>query len=220
MHDRKQKVCINGFKSETKSINHGVPQGSVLGPIIFLLYINDFHKSITFSETFHFADDTNLLNISDDYKTLQNNVNRDLIALHNWLPANKISSNKDKTELIYFHKPRSKLPDHKIKMNRTRLFHSKKIKYLGIYIDETLMGNEQCEEVAKKLSRANGILAKSRHYVPLTHLKNIYYVTFSSNLFYGLQVWGQTSLHGVVVSMFDFHRSDQSSNPGHGSKIS
>ena len=74
-------------------------------------------------------------------------------------------------------------------MNGTRLFHSKKIKYL----DETLMGNEQCEEVAKKLSRANGILAKSRHYVPLTHLKNIYYATFSSNLFYGSQVWGQTS---------------------------
>ena len=89
--------------------------------------------------------------------------------------------------MIYFHKPRSKLADLKIKMNGTRLFHSKKIKYLEIYIDETLMGNEQCEEVAKKLSRANGILAKSRHYVPLTHLKNIYYATFSSNLFYGLQ---------------------------------
>ena len=70
LHDRKQKVCINDFKSETKSINHGVPQGSVLGPILFLLYINDFHECIKCSETFHFADDTNLLNISDDYKTL------------------------------------------------------------------------------------------------------------------------------------------------------
>ena len=150
LHDR--KVCINGFKSETKSINHGVPQGSALGPILFLLYINDFHEYINFSETFHFADDTNLLNISDDYKTLQNNVNREVIALHNWLLANKISLNKDKTELFIFKKPRSKLPDLQIKMNGTRLFHSKKIKYLGIYIDETLMGNEQCEEVAKKLS--------------------------------------------------------------------
>ena len=139
LHDRKQKVCINGFKSETKPINDGVPQGSVLGPILFLLYINDFHECIKFSETFHFADDINLLNISDDYKTLQNNVNRYLIALHNWLLANKISLNKDKTELIYFHKPRSKLPDLKIKINGTRLFHSKKIKYLGIYI--SIMGN-------------------------------------------------------------------------------
>jgi hypothetical protein len=78
-------------------------------------------------------------------------------------------------------------------MNGKRLFHSKKIKYLGIYIDETLSGNEHGEELIKKLSRANGILAKARHYVPLHHLKNIYYATFSSNLFYGSQVWGQSS---------------------------
>ena len=194
LHERKQKVCINGFESEIKTIHHGVPQGSVLGPILFLLYINDLHKCINFSETFHFADDTNLLNVSDDYKTLQNNVNRDLISLHEWLLANKISLNKGKTELIYFHKCRSKVPnDLKIKMNGKRLFHSNRIKYLGIYMDETLMGNEHCEEVVKKLSRANGILAKARHYVPLTHLKNIYYATFSSNLFYGAQVWAQSS---------------------------
>ena len=72
-----------------------------------------------------------MLNISDDYKTLQNNVNCDLISLHEWLLANKISLNKGKTELIYFHKARSKVPnDLKIKMNWKRLGHSNKIKYL------------------------------------------------------------------------------------------
>ena len=143
---------MNGHESEIKSIHHGVPQGSVLGPILFLLYINDLHKCITYSDTFHFADDTNLLNISDNYKTLQNNLNRDLISLNEWLLANKISLNKDKTELIYFHKVRSQIPiDLKIKMNGKRLFHTKKIKYLGIYIDESLSGNEHCEELSKKL---------------------------------------------------------------------
>ena len=143
LHDRKQKVCINGFESQIKTIHHGVPQGSVLGPILFLLYINDLHRCIKYSETFHFADDTNLLNVSDDYKTLQNNVNHNLISLHEWLLAIKISLNKGKTELIYFHKARSKVPnDLKIKMNGERLVHSNKIKYLGIHIDETLMGNE------------------------------------------------------------------------------
>ena len=194
LQERKQKVCINGFESEIKTIHHGVPQGSVLGPILFLLYINDLHKCITFSETFHFADDTNFLNISNDYKTLQNNVNRDLLALHEWLLANKISLNKDKTELIYFHKVRSKVPnDLKIKMNGKRLFHSNKIKYLGVYIDETLIGKEHSDELSKKLSRANGILAKARHFVPLSHLKSIYHATFSSNVFYGAQIWGQSS---------------------------
>ena len=69
--ERKQKVCINGFESETKIMHHGVPQGSVLGPFLFLLYINDLHKCINHSSTFHFADDTNLLNISENYKILQ-----------------------------------------------------------------------------------------------------------------------------------------------------
>ena len=124
----------------------------MLGPILFLLYINDLHKCITYSDTFHFADDINLLNISDDYKTLQNNVNRDLISLNEWLLANKISLNKEKTELIYFHKVRSQIPiDLKIKMNGKRLFHTKKIKYLGIYIDESLSGNEHCEELPKNI---------------------------------------------------------------------
>ena len=160
---------------------------------MFLLYINDLHKCIKFSETYHFADDTNLLNISDDYKTLQSNINCDLKSLQEWLLANKLSLNKDKTELIFFHKARSKVPvDIKIKMNGWRLRHSNRIKYLGIYIDETLSGNEHCEELVKKLSRANGIIAKARH-VPLKHLRNIYFATFSSNLCYGSQVWGLTS---------------------------
>ena len=198
LYERKQKVCINGFESETKILHHGVPQGSVLGPILFLLYINDLYKCINYSTTYHFADDTNLLNISDNYKILQKNVNKDLNSLNNWLLSNKISLNKDKTELVFFRKVRSKLPlNIKIKMNGKRLTHSKKVKYLGIYIDETLMGRAHCEELIKKLARANGILAKARHFVPLELLKNIYFATFSSNLYYGSQIWGQ-SLHAVT----------------------
>ena len=223
LHERKQKVCINGFESEIKIIHHGVPQGSVLGPFLFLLYINDLHNCINHSSTFHFADDTNLLNISENYKILQKNVNHDLKSLQDWLLSNKISLNKDKTELIYFHKARSNIPiDLKIKMNGKRLIHSSKIKYLGIYIDETLMGRDHCEEVVKKLSRANGILAKARHYVPLNHLKNIYFATFSSNLIYGSQVWGQSLqtvldkislLQRKAVRLMTFSNFDAHSEP-------
>ena len=83
--DRKQKVVINGFESESKNLLHGVPQGSVLGPILFLIYINDLHRCIKYSTTYHFADDTNLLHISNDYKSLQCKVNYDLFSLHKWL---------------------------------------------------------------------------------------------------------------------------------------
>ena len=168
-------------------IKHGVPQGSVLGPLLFLIYINDLNNSISFSSTYHFSDDTNIININTDYKKLQKEINYDLKSLNEWLLANKISLNVAKTELIFFHKVRSPLPSNlKIKMNGKRLSHSKYVKYLGIYLDEFLTGTFHCEEIIKKLNRANGILAKARHYMPL---KNIYYATFSSHLFYGSQIW-------------------------------
>ena len=152
LYERKQNVIINGFKSKSSIIKHGVPQGSVLGPVLFLLYINDLHKCIKHSTTYHFADDTNLLNITPDYKTLQREINQDLHHLHEWLVANKISLNNDKTELIFFHKVRSVIPiDIKIKLNGKTLYPSHKIKYLGIYLDEILSGIPHCEELLKKL---------------------------------------------------------------------
>ena len=186
--DRKQKVVINGFESESKDLVHGVPQGSVLGPILFLIYINDLHRSIKYSTTYHFADDTNLLHISKDYKSLQRKVNHDLFSLHKWLTANKISLNDGKTELIYFRKS-GIAPTLNIKLHGKTLTPSKYVKYLGIYLDEFLSGNTQCTELTKKLNRANGMLAKARHYVPEPELKNIYHAIFSSHTLYGSQVW-------------------------------
>ena len=84
-----------------------------------------------------------------------------------WLRANKISLNNDKTELIYFHKVNNTIPtDNMIKLNGKKLYPSKKIKYLGVYLDETLSGNSHCEELIKILNRANGMLVKARHFVP------------------------------------------------------
>ena len=186
--DRKQKVVINGFESSSKSLLHGVPQGSVLGPILFLIYINDLHHCIKYCTTYHFADDTNLLNVCKDYKTLQKQVNYDLFNLHKWLIANKISLNEGKTELIYFRKS-GPAPLLKIKLHGKTLTPSNSVKYLGVYIDEFLNGEVHCSELVKKLNRANGMLAKARHFVPHSDLKNIYHAIFASHLMYGAQVW-------------------------------
>ena len=181
-------MVINGFESESKNLLHGVPQGSVLGPILFLIYINDLHRCIKYSKTYHFADDTNLLHISKDYKTLQRKVNYDLFSLHKWLTANKISLNEGKTELIFFRKS-GRAPTLSIKLPGKTLTPNKFVKYLGVYLDEFLSGNAQCSELIKKLNRANGMLSKSRHYVPEPELKNIYHAIFSSHILYGSQVW-------------------------------
>ena len=186
--DRSQKVVINGFESRSNIMKHGVPQGSVLGPILFLIYINDLNRCIKYSTTYHFADDTNLLNISKDYLSLQRKVNYDLFSLHKWLTANKISLNDGKTELIYFRKG-GLAPNLRIKLHGKVLVPTKIVKYLGVYLDEFLSGEAHCQELVKKLNRGNGMLAKARHYVPQQHLINIYHAIFASHLMYGAQVW-------------------------------
>ena len=117
--------------------------------ILFLIYINDLHYSIKNSKVYHFADDTNLLNIhkSSSPKKVQKFVNADLKTLYKWLLANKISLNCSKTEIVFFHKAREKVPDIKIKMNGHRIYPSKNIKYLGIYLDESLNGKYNCKNI-------------------------------------------------------------------------
>ena len=149
LKNRSQFVSILGYESSTKPINHGVPQGSVLGPLLFLMYINDLYSAIKNSKVSHFANDTNLLNISNSSKSMQKLINADLKILYSWLLANKIYLNCDKTEIIFFHKPGEKIPNLKIKMNGHRIIPSKYIKYLGIYLDETLNGRFHSENLTK-----------------------------------------------------------------------
>jgi hypothetical protein len=181
-----------GYDSSTKPIIHGVPQGSVLGPLLFLIYINDLHVAIKHSKVYHFADDTNLLNIGKSPQKMQKEINADLKILYRWLLANKISLNCDKTEIIFFHKPGDKPPPLNIKMNGCRIYPSKYLRYLGIYLDETLNGGFHCLTLIKKLKRANGMLCKARHYISKEDLKILYFAIFSSHLIYGCQIWGQT----------------------------
>ena len=191
LKNRSQYVSILGYESSTKSINHGVPQGSVLGPLLFLIYNNDLHFAIKSSKVYHFADDTNLLNIGSNPKKMEKVINADLKTLYNWLLANKISLNCDKTEVIFFHKPGTKAPNIRLKINGKRIYASKTIKYLGMYLDDSLNGSFHCKTLTKKLKRANGMLTKARHYVNSTDLKTLYHAIFSSHLTYGCQIWGQ-----------------------------
>ena len=97
-----QYVSINGFDSGLAAINCGVPQGSVLGPLLFLLYVNDLNQAVIFCKVHHFADDTNLLYMSNSIKKLNKLVNPELKHLVDWLYANKISLNIKKTEMVIF----------------------------------------------------------------------------------------------------------------------
>ena len=127
LSNRKQFVTINGFDSEIQSFQYGVPQGSVLGPLLFLIYINDLHNAIKFSQSFHFADDTCLLNIQNTISKINRSLNKDLKELSFWLNANKIALNVAKAEVILFktkYKPWD--TDLRLKLCRKRLYKTKK----------------------------------------------------------------------------------------------
>jgi len=192
--NRKQNVKIGNFTSQTKDIKHGVPQGSVLGPLLFLVYINDLHTCIQHSTTRHFADDTNLLFSTDKSKprnkNIVRNLNKDLNYLNHWLLANKISLNATKTELIFFRNKHTKIPQTNIKLNGVKLYNTNETKYVGIIFDEHLTFNSHMKTMNAKLKRANNLIAISRHYVPTNLLIQIYYGQFYSHLTYGCQLWG------------------------------
>ena len=161
LSDRSQFVSINGFNSDYKTIKYGVPQGSVLGPLLFLIFINELNTAIKHSETFHFADDTCLLNIKDSVKQINKVVNKDLKFLVQWLNANRISLNVAKTEIVIFRRKKKHLDcDLNSKLCGKKLKPSNYARYLGIYLDEYLNWSSHINHLSLKLVKANAMLCK------------------------------------------------------------
>ena len=124
------KIELNGFDSNVNAICCGIPEGSILGPLLFLICINDIHFAMKYCKFHHFADDTNSLNFNKSIKRINKQVGHDLKCLSYWLNANKICYNVSKTEVVLFKSVRQQTETTlKLKLNG---------KYLGIKIDENL----------------------------------------------------------------------------------
>ena len=179
-------------KSNLSNIKYGVPQVSMLGPLLFLLYINDLNKAVVHSKVHHFADDANFLYTSHSLKNLNQIVNFDLSNLVQWLRANKISLNVNKTEIVVFRSPTKQIYKNlNFRLSGQKIEPNRCTKYLGVIIDKHLPFNKYMNTLKQKLNRANGILAKLRYYVTADVLKTIYYAFFDSHMKYACHIWGQ-----------------------------
>ena len=191
LNDRSQQVSLNGQNSNSKPVTCGVPQGSILGPLLFLIYINDMNTAIKNSIVYHFADDTNLLYSHKNPNTLKKIMNTDLKTLYEWLCANRLSLNVGKTEFMIFRPPRKTLSDRIVlTLNKIKIYESSKIKYLGLILDSRLTWKDHINELSKKLNRSVGMLYKTCDFCPTSILKSLYYSIFNSHASYGLPVWG------------------------------
>ena len=193
-----------------------------LGPILFLIYINDLKNAIIYSRSFNFADDTAILYTDVDPRRLKKRVNIDLKLLLHWLKANKIHLNAAKTDVILF-KQKQKVVNYniKIKLDGKLMRFSSQTRYLGMLIDDNLTMEKHKDSVANKLRKANGALSLIRHYVPLSLSRCIYYAIFQPHIQYGLQIWGQNiisnsrivRLQKIAVRLMTFAEYNAPSKP-------
>jgi hypothetical protein len=189
--DRSHYVSIGGEDSVCLTANIGVPQGSVLGPILFLLYINDMCASSDLLNFVHFADDTTVFIAGSDPDILVDTVNAELAKVDIWLQANRLSLNVNKTSFMLFLGPKTDLKDN-VCIRNTPLDRVRASKFLGITIDDKLDFATHIKGTLSKLAGGIGMLYKLSNFVTNELLKNIYYSIFYPHLIYGVTVWGYT----------------------------
>ena len=167
-----------------------MPQGSVLGPLLFLIYINDLHSCLKYSKAYHFADDTNVTLSDCSQETLTKGMNHDLRKLSMWLRANKLSLNIEKTELVVFRRQNTKL-NNSFKIQIDGKFPTSSVKYLGVLLDKHLTWSPQMSHVQMKLNGAIRILSKLRYQASIHVPKTVYDTLFGTHLLYPSQLWGK-----------------------------
>ena len=201
--NRKQYVQFKDSISSQSEIKTGVPQGSILGPLLFIIYMNDVAQ---ITDKFYFtiyADDTTLispictfsLNDKNDFDLISQNINSELKIITDWLALNKLSLNAKKTKMMVFHYKQKKISNMKLDLfiNRTKIEQVKEFCFLGVVFDECLTWKAHVQKIGSKISMANGTLSRLKKFVPQDVLKIIYNALVLPHLNFGILLWGHNS---------------------------
>ena len=199
LHNRKQYVPFgNNRQSNLLSVNCGVPQGSILGPHLFLLYVNDLHKASKVLNPIMFADDTNLFYSHRNIKELFKIMNEELLHIQQWFNANKLSLNTTKTKYSFFHsqafQDRIPLQLPKLDINGVTIKREKVMKFLGVILDENMTWKSHISCIESKVSKHLGVLYEARGLLDKKCLKQLYFSFVHSYLNYGNIAWASTNI--------------------------
>ncbi len=198
--NRKQYMEFNSLKSNITNVTCGVPQGSILGPILFLLYVNEAHFA-TNLEMLCFADDTTLYYSHSNLDHIFEHVNTEFSKLYQWLCANKLSLNILKTKFSIFAPcitrtnktlKLNKIPIEQIIIDTETKNKSNSLNFLGLNLDNKLTWNSHIKKISGKISYALFILNRIKNILPHSALKTLYYSLIHSNLNYGILAWGSS----------------------------
>ena len=195
LSDRKQFVCFKNESSIVLNTSCGVPQGSILGPLLFLVYINDLTSSLQTSNAIMFADDTTLIFMHKKINSLLENANKDTSNLYKWFSLNRLSLNIDKTNYIIFQSKNANITETgiKISINNKPIKQVNETKFLGVFIDNKLDWKTHIANKSNQIVKVVSILARLKHTISTTVLKTIYTSLILPHLMYGISAWGNVS---------------------------
>lgn len=194
LSDRHQYVSIAEFKSPLRPVTTGVPQGSNLGPILFLLFVNDVAGLNLHGKLRLFADDTAVFYRGTDCNVILNQIKTDLELLRDFFGENVLSLNLAKTKYMLIHSPRRSIPAHQpIIICGHNLDEVDEHEFLGLTLDCTMSWGSHIKKLKTKVSSICGILRKISSFMPQTCLKQIYFALVHSKLQYLTAVWGSAS---------------------------
>jgi hypothetical protein len=190
-------VALGGFQSSKQTMTCGIPQGSTLGPLLFLIYINDLPNCSNKLKFRLFADDTNIFASSRNIQELETLMNTEISKVKEWCNSNKLSINFSKTNFMIVKSARKKDMQIDIKIQNAdgscvSLERKDHIKYLGVMIDDTISWKYHIPYICSRVSRGIGILSKLRHYLSITQLKQLYYNIIYPHISYAITAWGST----------------------------
>ena len=194
LEDRTQYVCYGGFESERGAVECGVPQGSVLGPLFFIIYVNDMVRAAEDMNLVLFADDTSIFAKGRNYLELFNKVNKGLAELSKWFKCNKLTLNLKKTEYVFFGGPGRRItPLGQLKIGNEVINRVEGVRFLGVWVDEGLKWGEQIGKVKSKVSRLLGILGRAGAVLGGKLVHMLYNALVLPHLQYCLLLWGDFS---------------------------
>jgi len=187
LSNRQQYVALQDVYSLSLNVTCGVPQGSVLGPLLFLIYVNDIGNVLPTKTVKLFADDTNIFIFHQDISMINKMANEYMFLLSQWFVANKLSLNIDKTCFITF--ANQKVENPVIRINDLKIANVDYCKYLGLYIDQDLKWTIHIDQLCGKLQKLAGIFYRLRNKLPQACLKTIYFAFVHPHLLFGSTVW-------------------------------
>ena len=167
--NRTQRCLVNGSLSKTCLLKCGVPQETILGPLLFLIYIHDLPNCLSSCQPRMYADDTHITYAGADLNSIQSNLNHDLSNLNQWHTSNKLTLNATKTEfmLIGSRQTLSTLPDTlELSINNESINRVSSVKSLGVFIDENLTWQTHIDKLSKKIASGIGAIKRIRPFVP------------------------------------------------------